>query len=125
MKLTPNFKWSEFVNDGVEFGSPLLPYTEVLSSVTKLAWILETIRSRYNKPVIITSGFRTNEENITAGGSIGSYHKLGMAVDFYVKDRSPIVVAKDFQFEQNWPGGFHVYPEKGFIHLDIGEKRRW
>ena len=25
----------------------------------------------------------------------------------------------------NWPGGFHVYHDRGFFHLDLGESRRW
>ena len=46
---------------------------------------IQTIRSHYDKPMIITSGLRCNYENMRVGGVANSAHKTGYAVDFYMK----------------------------------------
>lgn len=46
---------------------------------------IQTIRSHYGKPMIITSGLRCNYENKRVGGIANSAHKTGYAVDFYMK----------------------------------------
>lgn len=42
---------------------------------------LEEIRSGYNKPITITSGYRCEELNKLVGGVDNSLHKIGLAVD--------------------------------------------
>ena len=42
---------------------------------------LEEIRSGYNKPIIISSGYRCEELNKLVGGVDNSLHKIGLAVD--------------------------------------------
>ena len=42
---------------------------------------LEEIREGYNKPIIITSGYRCEELNKLVGGVDNSLHKIGLAVD--------------------------------------------
>ena len=47
--------------------------------------ILDILRSKLGKPVIITSGYRTPEWNAKCGGAKYSYHMRGMAADIRVK----------------------------------------
>ena len=44
-------------------------------------YLLDPIREAYGKPIIITSGYRSQELNKAIGGSSGSQHSNGQAVD--------------------------------------------
>jgi hypothetical protein len=46
--------------------------------------VLEPIRSHYDLPVIITSGFRSPEVNHAAGGAADSQHLNGEAADIHI-----------------------------------------
>lgn len=46
---------------------------------------LQDIRNHFGRAVIITSAVRCNQHNKNVGGVANSKHKLGTAVDFYVK----------------------------------------
>lgn len=46
---------------------------------------LEIIREHYNKPVIITSGYRSPELNKAIGGVSTSQHSKGQAADFIIR----------------------------------------
>ena len=45
---------------------------------------LEPLRQRYNKPILINSGFRSEAVNKAIGGVKGSNHLTGCAVDIHV-----------------------------------------
>lgn len=67
--------------------------------------MLETVRSWWNKPISITSAYRTWELNARIGGSKTSDHPKGCAVDFRVMGVAlPVVferiVASDLRFGQ-------------------------
>lgn len=47
-------------------------------------YCLQPIRDKLNKPIIITSGFRSLALNKLVGGVSNSQHCLGCAVDFHV-----------------------------------------
>lgn len=47
---------------------------------------IQTIRTHYGKPMIITSGLRCRYENNRVGGVPNSAHLTGYAVDFYMAD---------------------------------------
>ena len=51
---------------------------------TALVQMLQTIRNKYDKPVIITSGLRCKQHNYNVGGVGNSRHINGKAADFYV-----------------------------------------
>ena len=46
--------------------------------------VIDKIRDHYDRPVIITSGFRSSSVNRVVGGSASSQHMRGQAVDFTV-----------------------------------------
>lgn len=45
---------------------------------------IQTIRTHYGKPMIITSALRCDYQNRSVGGVSNSAHKFGRAVDFYM-----------------------------------------
>lgn len=57
------------------------PSKEIISNLTELSILLQKIRDIYNKPIIITSGYRSTKLNKAVGGSKTSQHRLGQAAD--------------------------------------------
>lgn len=114
-KLSKNFQVSEFAcNDGsdIVFVSP------------ELVVILQAIRSHFNKPVTINSGYRTPEYNKKVGGAAQSQHLYGTAADIAVSGVSPKDVAAFAETLLYNRGGIGIYA--GFTHIDVREtKSRW
>lgn len=113
IKISRNFKLSEFES----------PDTHEVKIDSKLLSILQDIRDYFQKPVIVTSGYRTPEHNKEVGGVDNSYHTQGMAIDFWVAGISveKLIEVADYCGAE----GIGEYIGKNFIHIDIGEKRRW
>jgi len=86
---------------------------------------LEVLRMLVSRPIYISSGYRCNKENIKVGGVKNSYHKIGLAVDVYVKD----YFLSDLLFHAQELGfnGIGFYEKENFLHLDVrsGQKRFW
>lgn len=80
--------------------------------------LLKLLETKYKK-IIITSGYRSPEENELAGGAKNSQHVLGKAIDVIVENVSPIKIAA-FVLEQFSPVkgiGINVYA--GYVHFDV------
>lgn len=45
--------------------------------------ILDQLREEYGKPIVVTSGFRSEALNKAVGGAKNSHHKFGMAADIH------------------------------------------
>ena len=91
-----------------------------LINFSYLAWALEAIRAKWNKPIRIHSGYRTVQHNKDVGGHPQSLHRIAKAVDFSVHSIS----ARDVQIElTHWCGGLGAY--ETFTHIDLGVHRRW
>ena len=89
---------------------------------SKLLDKLQKLRDRIKKPIIINSGFRTEEWNKKVGGSPRSQHLQGKAVDIMVYGMKPTELAK--YAEEIGFDGIGTY--KNFIHVDVrGYKARW
>lgn len=94
--------------------------TEGLLVAIDLVDTLEKIRTHFNAPVIINSGYRTPSWNAKVNGASNSYHCKGMAADIVVKGHDSREVAKyaDSIMEQ---GGVIRYTN--FTHVDVREER--
>lgn len=87
MKLTKNFSLEELVYSETAKinGINNSPGVNVLNSLSELCVnVLQPLRDYYNKPVVITSGYRCGKLNKLIGGVNHSQHMKGEAVDLVV-----------------------------------------
>lgn len=79
--------------------------------------------SGVDKPIIITSGYRSPTTNAHEGGVRNSLHTLAQAIDIRIDGVSTESVT-DFG-KHLAMGGVGFYPNKHFTHLDRGQIRYW
>jgi hypothetical protein len=116
--LSPHFNRREFTchcGCGLALPSPVL-----------LAG-LEELRAHINQPIRILSGHRCARHNAAVGGAPDSQHVRGWAADIVVPD---LRLTDLFRWAVGVPvffsGGVGLYPDKGFIHVDVrGDRVRW
>lgn len=89
-----------------------------------LVLVLDMLRSELEKPVNITSGYRTPEWNAKCDGAKYSYHTRGMAADIWVGGISAKELAKKLDAIIPNECGIIVY--KSWVHVDVrpGKKYR-
>lgn len=127
MKLSPHFELNEFINSqtATRFGIDNTPPKAAFENLKRLAVTLEEVRALYNRPIRISSGYRSPELNRRVGGSPTSQHTKGCAVDFTVqgiaiRDVIEDIMESDIEYDQlisefdNGKGG-------GWVHLSIPE----
>jgi uncharacterized protein YcbK (DUF882 family) len=123
MQITKNFNLNEFNS---KCGRPMP--ANVRANIIELAKNLQVLRDEVNRPISITSGYRSPEHNAKVKGAKNSQHVQGTAVDLKVQGLTPKEVApiiekliKDGKMKQ---GGIGIYPS--WVHYDIrGTKARW
>lgn len=92
----------------------------------ELIVMLNAIRSRYGKPIVVNSGYRSPEHNAAVGGVKNSFHTLGLAADIrpLSKNMDDIPELQRICDEMNRTGGVGFYDT--FVHVDVrGEYARW
>jgi hypothetical protein len=88
--------------------------------------VLEPVRAKFDKPVTITSGYRSPELSEAIGSKATSQHCLGQAVDFEIAGVSNLEVALWLTNNVNidqcilefWKEG---EPNSGWIHVSFHE----
>ena len=115
VRLSANFKVREFAcRDGSD---PVL-------IAPALVEVLQKIRSHFQSPVTVSSGYRTPGYNKKVDGATYSQHQYGTAADIQVRGVSPGEVAAFAETLLPGCGGIGVYPT--FVHVDVREnKSRW
>lgn len=122
-QLTKNFFISEFQSkDGAKM--PL----DVAKNIQELALNLQVLRDYLQKPIEITSGYRSPAHNTKIGGAKNSQHIYGRAADIKVQNTSPLAVKKAIETlidaGKMKQGGIGIYPT--WVHYDTrGTKARW
>ena len=88
--MTEHFTFNEFLRSdtATRYKIDNKPNEEQLENIEFVAEQLEVIRSYYNKPIFISSGFRTKELNTLLKGSKTSQHMQGLAVDINLKTKN-------------------------------------
>jgi len=87
MKLTANFTLDELVKSQTAVRKDInnMPNPDQIENLKALAAnILQPVRSNFDRPLIISSGFRCAELCIAIGSSINSQHAKGEAADFEI-----------------------------------------
>lgn len=85
---------------------------------------LNAIRSRFGKPIIVNSGYRSPDHNKAVGGVKNSFHVQGLAADIRPEDLKDLPELQKIADELNPHGGVGFY--NTFVHVDVrGEKSRW
>lgn len=86
IKLSRNFSLNEMLVTST--GIPNIPTEKEINNMKLLAEnVLQPLRDHINRPVIVTSGFRSKAVNSAVGGSKTSGHMLGTAADITAGNR--------------------------------------
>lgn len=100
----------------------------------ELVRVLEDLRgvlcARFARdvPVYILSGFRCLSHNRSVGSQDTSMHTLGLAADIYVSPNislAKVAIEGIRVMPSVTVGGFGLYEDKGFLHIDVGPRRFW
>lgn len=102
------FKVKEFA---CKDGSPIVFIDDYLCT------ILDILRNKLGKPVIITSGYRTPEWNAKCEGAKYSYHMRGMAADIRVNGTSAKELAN--KLDKIVPDECGIIVYKSWVHFDV------
>ena len=85
----------------------------------KLINFVQKIRSHFNQPITINSGYRCSKHNKNVGGASNSKHVYGQAADIIVKNVSPKEVAKYAESIGVLGIGLYDTDKDGhFVHID-------
>lgn len=89
--------------------------------------VLDPLRTMMGRPIIITSGYRSQRVNELVGGSKTSQHLTGKAADIHVKGYTPQQMDRVFRMIQMCYDFDQLifYPSKNIIHVSWnGDKNR-
>lgn len=87
LKLSEHFTLDELTasQEAARRGLDNTPTAEQIGNLRGLCvYILEPLRLSYNRPVVVSSGFRSAAVNKLIGGAKKSDHLVGLAADFTV-----------------------------------------
>ena len=70
------------------------PNVETLANLRRLCTFLEHVRLLFDKPIVVSSGYRSSELNRAVGGSRSSVHMQGLAADVNVLGVTPRAFAQ-------------------------------
>ncbi len=100
MQLSEHFELAEFLvsETAARRGIANEPTPEIIDNLRRLCQsVLEPLRVKLARPVVITSGYRSPALNRAVGGSPTSYHMLGRAADILVPGMTPLAVCQAAQ----------------------------
>ena len=132
MKLSANFTLSELTKSQIatRYGIPNEPKPDHIDNLKALCInVLQPIRSEFEKPVMISSGYRSPELCVRIGSSINSQHAKGEAADFEIHSVSnkdlAIWIKNNLEFDQLILEFFNDNghePNSGWIHCSYSSK---
>lgn len=132
MQLTEHFSLAELTKSqtALRRGIENIPGPAEIKALTALCQnVLEPVRLHYKRPVVISSGFRSEVVNRLVRGSKTSQHVKGEAADFEVPGVSNLEVAQWMEAKLNYdqlilefytPGD----PNSGWVHVSWRAKYR-
>lgn len=107
MNVSPHFTLDEFVHSEIALRNGWdnsIP-DSCISNIYRLSNLLECVRTVLNRPIIITSAYRSKQVNDAVGSKDTSQHRLGCAADIRVVGMTPdevcrAIIASDIQYDQ-------------------------
>lgn len=117
-----HLSWKELAcKDGTPY-----PKEYILAGrASALAIVFEDIRALYNKPIQITSAYRTREYNKKIGGARNSQHVEGRALD--LKSPKGVPFKTFYNDIRNYAEAFGITGigrYKTFVHIDIRPSKK-
>ena len=106
------FTYEEFDSPDVQ-GSGQLMNEELLN-------MLDVVRKKYGKSIVINSGYRTAKHNAKVGGTPASSHTKGLAVDIKCNNSVDRFKLYDILREVGFK---RIGVNKTFIHVDIDKDK--
>lgn len=107
MNLSPNFTLQELTHSdvAVRYDWENNPDANEINNLTRLADLLEQVRTLIGKPVMINSAYRCKQVNDAVGSKDSSQHRIGCAADIRVPNMTPdevvkAVMASDIGYDQ-------------------------
>ena len=97
MQLSEHFELAEFLvsETAARRGIANEPTPEIIENLRRLCQlVLEPLRVKLARPVVITSGYRSPALNRAIGGSPTSHHMQGRAADLVVPGITPLAVCQ-------------------------------
>ena len=125
-KLSENFTLGEMIRSeqAVRKGIRNVPGQSEIAALRLLCeQVLQPIRDHYDRPVIVTSGYRSPRLNTAIGGSKSSQHCKGEAADFTVSGVSNIEVCRWIERNLNYDQLIYEFGESGWIHASYSAHR--
>ena len=123
MKLSPHFCLDEFLHSdyAIRHGLTLEPNAMQIENLKRLCEkVLEPVRLFFQKPIRITSGFRSFALNQAIGGSTSSQHCHGEAADFVVEGVDNLTTCKHIYATLPFDQLIWEYPERrGWVHVSL------
>lgn len=123
MQLSKNFHLSEFLVSQTASRMRLdnTPSEINIANLKMLCTnVLQPIRDNFNKPVVISSGYRSPAVNRAVGGSSKSQHMTGQAADFTIPSIDNWTLAQWIHRELNYDQlilEFYTGGNSGWIHV--------
>ena len=131
MQLSKHFKLEEFEKSStaIRHGIENKAGSGEIKNLTDLCYaILEPVRAKFEKPIIITSGYRTEALCEILKSSKSSQHTKGEAVDFEIAGVSNLQVALWIQNNCNFDQLILEFwkaedkdPNSGWVHCSFAE----
>lgn len=103
---------------GINNSLPAGREAKCMASLGLVVDVLNDIQRKFDKPVVVTSGYRCEALNKAVGGVPNSQHMLGEAVDFYVPT---VPLSEVFSYVLDNVGFDQaiMYRHKHIIHLSV------
>lgn len=127
MKLSRWFTLEEFTTSQTaeRLGIDNTPNEAAIEAMRHLCvTVLDRVRDWFDRPVVISSGYRCLGLNRAIGSSDGSQHVKGEAADIVVPSRTLTEVFNYIAASLDYDQMIREFPPKGWIHVSCVDRNR-
>ena len=128
MQLSKHFKLEEFEKSStaIRLNIKNKAGSGEIKNLTDLCYeVLEPVRAKFDKPIIITSGYRSPELCEAIGSKATSQHTKGQAVDFEIEGVYNLEIGlwltNNVNFDQYIQEYYDGTPSSGWCHVSYVE----